>query len=288
MRAIDHAMAFTGCGRPRFLARARSWYLTPMAAGYSLFAILLLLGLSACAGLRVPPEPQYDSEATRELMTALYGANTDLTAAQWIGKASMTVEGRRRVFDRAVWAGAQPGRVRFDARTPFGLPVLSLACDEAYLTAILHSQGEYYRKHVGANGLGRIFPVNISCRDLYDLMVGRPPGIEYHSAQVETTTEGAYTIRLRRRFKGTVARLQVDAQSGRLTGVERLNVHGNRHYQVWLAEHRTVDGFSLPRRLELEGADGQLVLEAVRLYPNRPVTASLFRIPPPNDPRRME
>jgi hypothetical protein len=61
-----------------------------------------------------------------------------------------------------------------------------------------------------------------------------------------------------------------------------LNVHGNRRYQVWLADHQTVDGFSLPRRLELEGAQGRLVLDAARLLPNRPVAPSVFRIPPPH------
>ena len=285
MQRFASAMPFAGRGRPCSPVGGYSRGLTLFTTGPVLFSIALLLGLSACAGRGVPPEPRYDSEATRALVTALYDVNADLPAAKWRGKASMTVDGRRRTFDRAVWAGAQPGRVRFDARTPFGLPVFSLACDEAYLTAMLHSQGQYYRKHVGDNGLGAFFPVDISCRDLYDLMVGRPPDIEYHAAQVETPDKGTYTVRLSRRFKGTVARLWVDAHNGRLTGVERLNVHGNRRYQVWLADHRTVEGFNLPHRLELESAKGRLVLDAARLYPDRPVTPTLFRIPPPNQPR---
>lgn len=262
-------------------ARARLRRPKPSAAGNLLMSIALLFSLNACAGFGIPPEPQYDSVSTRDLVTALFDVNADLAAAKWIGKASMTVDGRRRTLDRAVWAGAPPGRVRFDARTPFGLPVLSLACDESYLTAIVHSEGRYYRKQVGDGGIGRFFPVDISCRDLYDLMVGRPPGIEYHAAQVEASSAGVHTVRLSRRFKGTVARLWVDAQSGRLTGVERLNVHGNRRYRVWMADHQTVDGFSLPRRLELEGAEGRLVLDAARLFANRPVAPSVFRIRPP-------
>ncbi len=280
MRGIANVTPFSGRDRAR--DRARPQRLKPAPAGNLLIAIALLFGLNACAGLAVPPEPQYDSLATREMVTALYDVNTDLAAAKWIGKASMTLDGRRRTLDRAVWAGAPPGRVRFDARTPFGMPVLSLACDERYLTAIVHSEGQYYRKPVGDGGIGRFFPVDISCRDLYDLMVGRPPGIEYHAAQVETSAAGEYTVRLSRRFKGTVARLWVDAPSGRLTGVERLNVHGNRRYRVWLADHQTVDGFSLPGRLELEGTEGRLVLDAQRLFPNRPVAPSAFRIRPPN------
>ena len=282
MREIERVIPFYGRGRDQALVEARACRLAPSTGSRLLMSIALLMSLGACAGLGGLPEPQYDSEATRGMVTALFNVNAHLVAAQWIGKASMTFDGRRRTFDRAVWAGAPPGRVRFDARTPFGLPVLSLACDETYLTAIVHNQGQYYRKQMGDDGLGRFFPVDISCRDLYDLMVGRPPGIEYHAAQVETSAAGAHTIRLSRRFKGTVARLWVDAPSGRLTGVERLNIHGNRRYQVWLADHQTVDGVSLPRRLELEGAQGRLVLDAARLLPNRPVAPSVFRIPPPH------
>ncbi len=281
MQGIQSGMTSTGFHRAWPATGGHFRSLRPSATTHLLVSIMLLMGLNACAGFGVAPEPQYDNETTRDLLTALYDVNADLSAAKWTGKASMTVEGRRRTFDRAVWAGAQPGRVRFDARTPFGLPVLSLACDEVYLTAMVHSQGKYYRKHVGDNGLGLLFPVDISCRDLYHLMVGRPPGIDYHSAQMETSSGNEYTIRLQRRFKGTVAKLWVDARSGRLTGVESLNIHGNRRYQVRLAEHRAVDGFSLPRRLELESAEGRLVLEASRLLPNRPVTPSLFRIVPP-------
>ena len=250
-------------------------------AGWALMMIALALGLAGCAGLGTPPVPEYDSSATQDLLTALQRTNEDLVAGKWIGKVSVTVDGSRRTFGRAVWAGAEPGWVRFDARTPFGLPVLSLACNESHLTAMVHNQGKYYRKRIGTSSLGQFFPVDISCRDLYRLMTGRPPVIEYHSARLETTTGGLKTIRLSRRFKGTVARLWVDAQSGALTGAELLDTHGNSRYQAWLADSRAVEGFSLPHRLQLESAQGRLDFETARLFPNRPVAPSLFQIRPP-------
>ena len=108
--------------------------LSPSPIGM-LLLMALAMGLGGCAGLGAPLVPQYDSDATQELVTALYAANADLVAGKWIGKVSMTVDGSRRTFARVVWAGAEPGRVRFDARTPFGWPALSLACNESYLTA---------------------------------------------------------------------------------------------------------------------------------------------------------
>ncbi len=254
-----------------------------------LLLMALAMGLGGCAGLRAPLVPQYDSDATQELVTALYAANTDLVAGKWIGKVSMTVDGSRRTFNRAVWAGAEPGRVRFDARTPFGLPALSLACNESYLTAMAHSEGKYYRKRIGSSSLGQIFPVDMSCQDLYRLMIGRPPVIDYHSARLEKAEEeGMLTIRLNRRFKGTVARLWVDAQDRTLAGVELLNIHGKRSYQAWLADSRMVDGFRVPHRLLVESAKGRLEFQTARLRPNRPVAPTLFQIPPPKSSRVID
>ncbi len=247
---------------------------------YALVTIVLGLGLVGCAGWGRSPEPQYDSDGTRDLLATLYGVNDGLVAGKWIGKVSLTYEGTRRTFDRVAWAGAEPGQVRFDARTPFGMPVLSLACNESHLTAVAHSRGEYFRRQVGTSRLGRYFPVDISCQDLYRLMTGRPPLVDYHAARLESAEEGA-TIHLERRFRGTVARLFVDADSGMFMGAELLDVHGNRRYKARLVGSRRVEGFRLPHQLHLEGAQGGLDLEANRLFPNRPVAPSLFEINPP-------
>jgi hypothetical protein len=242
----------------------------------------MVLGLAGCAGFgSMPSAPQYDSRATQDLLSALYDANQGLDSAKWLGKVSMTVDGTRRTFDRAVWAGAAPGRVRFDARTPFGLPILTLACDESYVSAFSHGDGQYYRRRVGANSMGRFLPVDISCQDFYRLLTGRPPVIDYHAAQLERASEGLQTILLKRRFKGTVAKLSVNAANGAFAGFELLDTHGNRRYRARLMERRAVDGFLLPHRLHLENERGQLELDIARLYTNRPVEASLFQITPP-------
>lgn len=242
----------------------------------------MLFGLAGCAGFgSAPSAPQYDSRDTQNLLSALYDANKGLDSAKWLGKVSMTVDDTRRTFDRAAWAGAAPGRVRFDARTPFGLPVLTLACDESYVTALSHGNGQYYRRQVGANSIGRILPVDISCQDFYRLLTGRPPNVVYHSAGLANTTQGLQTILLKRRYKGTVAKLTVDTASGALAGFERLDIHGNRRYRARLMQRRTVEGFLLPHRLHLENERGQLELEIARLYTNSPVDAALFQISPP-------
>ncbi len=247
-----------------------------------LWMILTVINLAGCAGFGSgSPVPQYDSRDTQDLLAALYDANQGLDSAKWLGKVSMTADGTRRTFDRAAWAGAEPGRVRFDARTPFGLPIMTLACNESYVTAFSHGSRQYYRRRTGSNSIGRLLPVDISCQDFYRLLTGRPPIIDYHTARLEKTVQGGHTIVLKRRFKGTVARLTVDAANGTLTGFELLDVHGNRLYWAHLAKRRSVEGFTLPYELHLENERGRLELEIARLYPNKPVNASLFQIPPP-------
>ena len=256
----------------------------PRGIGRSLLLAAIIMGLTGCAGFgAAPATPQYDTDATHALMAALQNANADLVSCKGLGKVSLTVDGARRTFDRAAWAVAEPGRMRFDARTPFGLPILSLACNEAYLTAMAHAEGRYYRKSIAEDHrLGMILPIDIACRDLSRLMIGRPPIVDYHSARLEETTADVQTILLRRRFRGTVAKLFLDASSGDLIGFELLNVHGKRRYRAQMEKRRTIKGFALPHHLRLESAKGQLALDMVRLYPNAPVSGSLFHIPPPH------
>lgn len=254
------------------------------AVGRSHLIAAVALILTGCAGFGATPvTPQYDSDATHDLMVALQSANPDLISCKGLGRVRITADGARRTFDRAAWAGAEPGRMRFEARTPFGLPILSLACNESYVTVMAHSEGRYYHKPIDKNQrLGKVLPVDIACRDLYRLMVGRPPIVDYHSAQMEQSTAGVQTILLKRRFRGTVARLFLDTTNGALSGFELLDVHGKRRYLAQMKKRRTTKGFSLPYQLRLESSQGRLALEMDRLYPNAPVNASLFHIPPPN------
>jgi len=251
------------------------------------FLLLCLLGamVYGCSGwMRPPGEIQYDSQATRMLMDQLTAANAGLQAIKGVGRVTVTSGGAQQTYDRAAWVGAEPGRLRFAFRAPTGMPVFSMSCDAEWLTALNHADGRYYRRQIGDNSLSRFLPVAIKCADLYALLVGRPPKINYDAVHLDTAdanTDDTLFLLLRRRFRGTVGRLRVDRSTGELRAVELLDIHGNRQYEARLQSTQIVDGYRLPRRITLSGPDGRLVLEATRIWPETAVADELFRIPPP-------
>ena len=248
---------------------------------------LTLLGalLTGCSGWIGPPaEIQYDSQATQQLMHQLLAANDGLEAIKGLGRVTVTTDGTAHTYERAVWVGATPGRLRFVFQAPTGMPVFSMSCDAEWLTALNYSDGRYYRHQIGDNSLSRYLPVSIKCADLYALLVNRPPKVAYDAVRLDTaqsTDNDSLVLLLRRRFRGTVGRIRVDRNTGALQAVELLDIHGNRLYEARLQAIKTIDGYRLPTRITLSGLDGSLVLDVRRCWPESSVTEDLFQIAPP-------
>jgi outer membrane biogenesis lipoprotein LolB len=246
---------------------------------------LLLVVLAGCGLWGPPAEIRYDTPDTQACLLRLAQTNQSVTTFKGIGQVSVVSHGRRQIYDRVAWAGAAPGRLRLAVRAPSGLPLLSLSCDAEWVTVLNHSQGRYHRAHIGDNSLSAYLPVALRCGDLYDLLRGRPPTVDYDAAAwlpAEAATPGAAAIALKRRLRGTVARLFVDPDRNcRLLGAEVLNVHGNPSYRARLEYGQDFDGFALPKRLSIESDQGRMEIQVDREFPNAPVADELFVIDPP-------
>ena len=242
--------------------------------------------ISGCAGWLGPPtEIQYDSDTTQILMDRLQHHNDGLGAVKGLGRVTVTTSNDKRVYERAVWVGADPGRLRFAFLAPSGLPVFSMSCDEIWLTALNHSDGAYYRRQIGDNSLSRFLPVSIKCVDLFALLVGRPPRLVYDTVLIAddgTAGQDDSEIELKRRFRGTVGRLWVDRERGELRSVELIDINHNRLYEARVQEMQTIAGYRLPTNITLNGPEGALTLEAKRVWPESTVTEDMFRIEPPS------
>jgi len=255
-------------------------------------ASVLIVGIMAfaigCSGwLGGPPaEIQYDSQATRQLMHRLTSANADLGGVKGVGRVVVAAGGTLNAYDRAAWVGAEPGRLRFAFRGPTGLPIFSLSCDSMWLTALNHADGTYYRREIGDNSLSRFLPVAVKCADLYELLVGRPPRVDYDTVRIadaKADGDGPLVLLLQRRFRGTVGRIRVDRTSGELFAAELIDIHGNRLYEARLEAMQAIDGYRLPSRIAISGPDGSLALEISRIWPESSVAEDLFHIVPPSN-----
>ncbi len=278
--------ASIGFGRCAFFrARQGRWRRHP--SWWKKWLQLTLLGalLSGCSGWMGPPaEIQYDSQATQQLMYQLLAANAGLEAIKGLGRVTVTTGGTAHTYERAVWVGAAPGRLRFVFQAPTGMPVFSMSCDAEWLTALNYSDGRYYRHQIGDNSLSRYLPVSIKCADLYALLVDRPPKVAYDAVRLDAAQSSggdSLVLLLQRRFRGTVGRIRVDRTTGALQAVELLDIHGNRLYEARLQAIKTIDGYRLPTRITLSGPDGSLVLDVRRCWPESSVTEDLFQIAPP-------
>lgn len=248
---------------------------------------ILMALTTGCTGWLGPPaEIQYDGLPTRQLMRRLTAANADLEAVKGVGRVVVATDGTHHTYERAAWVGAEPGRLRFAFRGPTGLPIFSMSCDTLWLTALNHADGRYYRREIGDNSLSRFLPVSIKCADLYALLVGRPPRVEYDTVRIaaaQSSEEGPLVLLLQRRFRGTVGRLRVDHASGELQAAELLDLQGNRLYEARLEAMQTIDGYRLPTRIAISGPEGSLTLEISRSWPEASVTEDLFHILPPSN-----
>jgi hypothetical protein len=253
-----------------------------------LVLIGLTVGLSACSQWGQHPRPiQYDSDTTQALLQRVTDVNTDLSAFRGIGRVRVTMQGTERVYERTAWVGSEPGRLRFAFRSPTGMPVFSMSCDEAWLTALNHADGQYFHRQINKNSLSRILPVAITCADLYGLLVGRPPQVDYDAVRMAPAGRGdadTIVLLLQRRFRGTVGRISIARDTGELSAAELLDVHGKRLYAARVDARQTIDGYRLPVKIRLTGPDGSLELDVQRTWPAASVSRDFFKItPPPSD-----
>jgi len=270
----------------RFRAYGHFFFPRIQTAALGLLLAFLAVSFSGCAGwLGQSTEIQYDSEATRQLMDRLVNANAGLDAIRGKGRVLVNSQGTQRTYNPTAWVGAEPGRLRFAFQSmPGGPPVFSMSCDELWLTALNHADGKYYSRRVGDNSLSSFLPVQIKCADLYRLLVGRPPQMEYDSVRIDPqkkNSAGPIVILLQRRFRGTVGRISVSRDTGEFSAAELLDVHGNRLYAARVDALQTIDGYRLPANIKLTGPDGNLELDVQRTWPGASVTQELFRIAPP-------
>ncbi|WP_319410050.1 hypothetical protein [uncultured Desulfosarcina sp.] len=221
--------------------------------------------------------------AAEQMVAGLRQANAKLTRFKCVGK--MTLSGLKRPAQsfRAAMAGQLADRLRIDMFAPFGGSAGTVSSDGKHLFLVMHASREYYKKRFGSGNLRSMIQINITVGDLLELLVGRIPMDEKFSARLTSDENQAQT------------RLVLVDQWGRTRQCVTLDDTMHPVASVWFDSHQkpvyflmitgtqTVDGFVLPKRIDLSGTSGERVSVTLDRYEaNARFDENLFIPAPPS------
>lgn len=232
-------------------------------------ALLLILSAwlpSACTRFSQPViQPDLAAE---QIVDGLRRTNADLVRFKIVGNMTLSGPNRPAQAFRAAMAGELSDRIRIDMFAPFGGSTGTVSSDGEYLYLVMHSSREYYKLRFGSGSLKRIIRINITVGDLLELLAGRIPMNTEFSARLMPTDQ--LTSNQGAEKAGRSALVLVDRR-----GTTRQRITLNDRMQpvrsVWLDSsqdpthtvvitgHQIVDGFVLPKQIELVAMSGERV-----------------------------
>jgi hypothetical protein len=215
--------------------------------------------------------------AAEEMVARLKATNAGLTSFKCLGKITLVAPGQPVQSFRAAMAGALSDRLRIDMFAPFGGSAGTFSSDGKHLFLVRHPSGKYYKKRYGSGNLQRLLQIDVSVGDLLELMVGRIPLAENGSAKLIAAGQGAGDGLLFVDGKGrTRQRISVDAHHKTLRS-EWFDSSQRATHTLILEGRQVVDGYDLPRRIDLTGSKGERVTMVLERYEaNVPLDDQLF------------
>ena len=230
-------------------------------------AITLILAAwlpSACTRFS-PPDIQRDM-AAEQLVAGLRLTNADLTRFKCVGKIILSGPKQPAQNFRAALAGQLTDRLRIDMFAPFGGSAGTVSSDGKHLFLVMHPSREYYKRRFGSGSLEPVIQINVTVGDLLELLVGRIPmdtellprlGVDENEVQPHLV--------LVDRWGRTHQRITVD-DSMHPVASEWFDSHQKPVYSLAVTGTQTIDGFVLPKRIDLSGASGERVTVILDRY----------------------
>ena len=195
---------------------------------------------------------------------------------------SMSGPNRSAQYFRVAMAGQFSDRLRIDMFAPFGGSAGTVSSDGKYIFSCQPALREYYKKELGNGSLRRIIQIDISVGDLLEILVGRIPMDAGLSARLVPDGDATQTnlILIDRRGK-TRQRITLDASRHPVRSVW-FDSGQNPVYTLTLNGEQTIDGYVLPKRIDLSAVSGDRITVVLERYEvNAPLDEDLFIIAPP-------
>jgi len=217
------------------------------------------------------------------MVAGLRQTNADLTRFKCVGKMTLSGPQQPAQSFRAAMAGQLTDRLRIDMFAPFGGSAGTVSSDGKHLYLVMHTSREYYKRRFGSGSLRRMIQVNITVGDLLELLVGRIPMVEEFSARLTSDGNEAQTqLVLVDQWGRTRQRVTIDDAMHPVASVW-FDSHQNPLYSLTVTGTQTVDGFVLPKRIDLSGASGERVSVTLEHYEaNARFDENLFIPAPPS------
>lgn len=267
--------------RPVRLYRSFSDCFPTTGMGWGALIVILTTWLPTACTRFYPPEVQRDLPAER-VVAGLRGTNTGLIRFKCMAKITLTDPDRPAQSFRAALAGQLTDRLRIDMFAPFGGSAGTVSSDGDHLFFVAHSSREYYKKKFGNGSLRRMVSIDVTVGDLLELLVGRIPMDTALTARLMTDEADARTKVVLVDRRGRIRQqITVDAS---MHPVRSVWFDANQHpiQSLVLAGRQSIDGFAVPRRIDLSAASGERIsVELDRYEANARFDESLFILAPP-------
>ena len=212
-------------------------------------------------------------------LIALGSHNAKLNNFKGIGKIKVWQKGSLKIDERLGWVGSETTKISIVILIG-GHPAVKMASDGKWFYYYEIGQDKPIYKKIAASdaNLKRIISIPIQTSDVLNLLAGRVPIRDHHSAVLEEQeAKQGYILVLKKRWWGVTEKIYIDETKTRAHQVEFYNRSGSLIYRARFDELQTVDGYLVPARLSISnGEDANFELDVKRYWTDVAVNPSMF------------
>lgn len=234
------------------------------------------------------PEPDNALDSPEQLRGAVDQRVEDIDDARFNNITLEYFGEGERVRIRQLMLVEPPDRLRVQTRLPGSDEILSLLVSDGD-TFSLHERDEnrYYTGEPTRRNINRLLPVDLSSRDVVDVMLGGAPWDRFDESDAEPTLEwdssrGEYTYSVER-DDGHELTMYVRHNDFAVVGVEELDTDGDIVYAYTTENWEPFGDVNLPtyRRFQWPDRDLDFSLDVGDTELNIGFDQNLFTFPPP-------
>ena len=258
---------------------------SPRPASIIVLIAALLAGCSSFSRKTSEPEELAAMAEARMVLLVLGSQNEKLTNFKGIGKIKVWQNGEKRIDEKIAWVGSEAAKLSI-AVLIAGHPAIKMASDGKWFYYYEARDGKPFYKKTRATDatLQRIVSVPIKISDIVQLLAGRAPLREHHTAMLHRQSSGTgYVLTLRKRWSGIVEKVYLGQDKAQVHQIEFFNRAGALIYRARFDEIQIIKGYQVPSRLSISSGEGLgFQLEIQRYLADVPVSPSMFVLNPPD------